>query len=424
MSKKNEFIIFVVTTALVSFLMFANVFEHLEVKTHDWRFASNLKQKISDNVVLISITDRDINNFGPWPFKRSVHAQMIDYLKEAGAAVIGFDIIFSMRSDNYSDDECFIKSMEQAGNVILAEKFIHTEELVDTGTIVRGYELDGPHDDFKKAALDSGFINIDFENINVDGVIRNIELVKETNGARAYSLALKIASKLSEYRSGKNIQPEKIDNFISLSNNKIPLFEFYKSFYGERIKQDAYIIKYNGNSRTGLFRNFTYTDIFTSNEKELPRSIFKGKAVLIGVRSDYLPDHKLSPLGDIAGMEINAQIIDNIMNEEYVIRPSRIISAFILILIGFLTYLIIVRSEVGLFDLAYILIAILLITAFSYISYSNALMLFEVFAPITEILLMFIFLRFYQLIENLKKEKFKNHELSMALEKLKAETAS
>lgn len=418
MLKNKEILIFIATTTIISVLLFANVFEYLEVKTHDWRFSSNLKQQISNNVILISITDRDINNFGPWPFKRSTHARMVDYLKDAGAAVIGFDIIFSLRSSNFFDDEYFIKSMKEAGNVVLADKFIHTEELIDTETILHGYEIDGAHEDFKNTARGSGFINVDFENINIDGVIRNVELIKEISGERYFSLPLKMALELSKYRHGKNITLENNNNNLTILNNKIPLFEFFKLFYNQRVKHSAYVIKYNGNSRTGLFRNFTYTDIFTSSEREIPRSIFKGKAVLIGVKSDYLPDQKLSPLGNISGMEINAQIIDNIMNEEYVIRPERTISIFILILIGFLAYLIISRSEPGFYDLIYILSAVAIIIAIAYFSFSKAMILFEIIAPIFEILLLFVSLRFYQLFNKLKIAESKINELNISLEKL------
>ncbi len=397
MLKKIETYIFIVITITVCILFMLNYFEPLEVKTQDFRFKRNINQKVSENVVLVTITDEDIENYGPWPFKRSIHARLIDYLKNAGAAVIGFDIIFSLESEMPEDDNIFVKSLQAAGNVVLANRFIRSERLIDTNTYAESYDIDDSHPRFKEAALASGFVNVDFEELNPDGVIRNVELVKKIDGSLEIALSLKLALELMSRRSGMPIKLINEGLSLNAGGVRIPIFDFYNISHYSLKKSSAYIVKFNGNSRTGLFPEFSYTQIFNSTEKELPKTVFKDKVVIIGAQSALLPDIKLSPLGTIPGMEINAQIIDNVICEDFVIRPPRLISALILVLLGTLVFYFLIRNEPNFFDVLYLSAYVAAVLGVTYFLYSKAMILFETIAPLAEILILFIVTRFYQL---------------------------
>ncbi len=62
-----------------------------------------------------SFADLDLQ----WPWPRGLHAALVDQLKQAGAAVIAFDVIFADPSDP-QQDERLAQSIRQAGNVLLA----------------------------------------------------------------------------------------------------------------------------------------------------------------------------------------------------------------------------------------------------------------------------------------------------------------
>ncbi len=420
MFKKIETYIFITITFVVCILFIFNFFEPFEVKTQDFRFKRNINQKVSENVVLITITDEDIANYGPWPFKRSLHARLIDYLKSAGAAVIGFDIIFSMKSEDGQDDEVFAASLRSAGNVILANRFIKSEHMIDTKTFRESYDIDDSHPDFKAAAGAAGFVNVDFEDLNPDGVIRNVELLKEINKTLEISLSLKMALALMRHRKKGPVEINNRGSYISAGETRIPVFDYY-AFSRYKIKKNsAYMIKFNGNSQTGLFPEFSYTQILNSTKKELPESLFRGKAVIIGAQSALLPDIKLSPLGTIPGMEINAQIVDNIINEDFIIRPARSISAVILILLGTLVFYFLIRNEPDFFDVIYLAVYVTAVLAITYLLYSQSMILFETVAPLAEILVLFIVTRFYQLFIKLH---FTNIDLKVSNKKLEQKVA-
>jgi adenylate cyclase len=61
-----------------------------------------------------------------WPWPRRVHAELINRLSAAGAAVIVFDIVFSEPS-NPEDDLLMANAIGQAGNVVLAADRIYRE---------------------------------------------------------------------------------------------------------------------------------------------------------------------------------------------------------------------------------------------------------------------------------------------------------
>src|SRR5207249_4850209 len=46
-------------------------------------------------VLIVDIDERSLKEVGQWPWPRTVLAQLVDKLREAGAAVVAFDVLFS-----------------------------------------------------------------------------------------------------------------------------------------------------------------------------------------------------------------------------------------------------------------------------------------------------------------------------------------
>ena len=63
----------------------------------------------SPNIVIAGIDDGTLEAYGRWAeWPRSLHAQAIDNLSQAGAKVIGFDVVFA---DSSPDDEMLAAAM-------------------------------------------------------------------------------------------------------------------------------------------------------------------------------------------------------------------------------------------------------------------------------------------------------------------------
>jgi adenylate cyclase len=83
----------------------------------------------SPNIVIVGVDDSTLETYGRWAdWPRSLHAQAIDNLSQAGAKVIGFDVIFA---DSSPDDEMLATAMTEADNVVLAA--VGTEPVSQAG---------------------------------------------------------------------------------------------------------------------------------------------------------------------------------------------------------------------------------------------------------------------------------------------------
>jgi adenylate cyclase len=97
-----------------------HVLRGLELGSADVRFAVRGKQAPSPDVVVVQVDDKTLGDLDRrFPFRRSVHARLIDRLHRAGARVIAFDIELRAPT-NVADDDALVRSIDRAHDVVLA----------------------------------------------------------------------------------------------------------------------------------------------------------------------------------------------------------------------------------------------------------------------------------------------------------------
>ena len=98
--------------------------QDIELKTVDARFRLRGVRDVSDRVVIAAIDERSIDALGRWPWPRSDMAALVDSLKDLGARVIAFDIVFAEPERNHPENDLMLaESIERAGNVVLGYYF-------------------------------------------------------------------------------------------------------------------------------------------------------------------------------------------------------------------------------------------------------------------------------------------------------------
>jgi len=100
-----------------------------------------------------------------WPWPRALHAELVDRLAAAGAAVIVFDIVFAEPS-NKADDQRFADAIRRAGNVVLAADRVYRES-----TSVRQWIRLDPYKAFTDAGAQVGLATVALDR---DLVVRQI----------------------------------------------------------------------------------------------------------------------------------------------------------------------------------------------------------------------------------------------------------
>jgi adenylate cyclase len=111
-------------TALALILSFVDPLGKLEDDTIDARFAIRGTRAPPANVMLVRIDDDSFAEIDErWPFRRSLHARVIDYLRRAGARVIAYDVQFTERSGDTPEDDrednALIRAVGRAGSRVV-----------------------------------------------------------------------------------------------------------------------------------------------------------------------------------------------------------------------------------------------------------------------------------------------------------------
>jgi len=83
---------FIITIIIVLFSGSAS-FQSIERAAYDWGVRSTEKQP-SDKIAIIAIDDESIANIGRWPWRRDLHAELIEKLSKGGVKVIGQSVFF------------------------------------------------------------------------------------------------------------------------------------------------------------------------------------------------------------------------------------------------------------------------------------------------------------------------------------------
>lgn len=72
-----------------------HVFANTEARLVDLRFRLRDTRPPAAEVVIAAIDSKSIEKLGRWPWSRRVHAALVDQLREWGASVVAFDVLFS-----------------------------------------------------------------------------------------------------------------------------------------------------------------------------------------------------------------------------------------------------------------------------------------------------------------------------------------
>lgn len=137
-----------------------------ELRMFDYLMVLSAPNKSSFPITVIGIDEASFSKFGlQWPWPRRLHAELVDSLAAAGAAVIVFDLVFSEAS-NKEDDLLFAESIRRAGNVVLAADRVYRES-----SSVRQWLRIEPHPKLVEAGAQVGFATVP---LDPDLVIRQI----------------------------------------------------------------------------------------------------------------------------------------------------------------------------------------------------------------------------------------------------------
>jgi adenylate cyclase len=268
-------------------------------------------QPPSPNIVIAGIDDNTLEAYGRWAeWPRSLHAQAIDNLSQAGAKVIGFDVIFT---DSSTDDEMLATAIAEADNIVLAAAGTQPVSQAVPEITYDNFLL--PVDALEQAASSIGHANVVPDG---DGTVRRLPLIVKSSSGQVYpSLTLAVLHRLfsmplpQEYVLGNGA--------VNLLARDIPV-------------DTSYRLRINFSADNEQRPYVSYGDVISGNFDPL---LVKNKIVLIGMSATGEPDTWAVPTSasKIPGVFIHAGAMDTILTQRFLREPGIIITLMIMLLL-------------------------------------------------------------------------------------------
>lgn len=363
MLKKLLYFIWLVIFCTVAFvtLKIANISDFIDViesRTFDLRqnvLINNHAKAHNDNIVIVAIDDASyeyiLDNYGEWPLTRDVYAKLVDYLEAQHPQSVAFDLMFvkSMKSLPQAD-LALVNSFKKYDNLYTAMNFDNQpEDLRIPPTLPKKLAVNlknnGGKVDFTAqtytncrsilpAILDAtsnvGMINVSRAE---DGILRRMPVFLSYQGKFYPQLGLKVGLNYLKNRDNTVDNNFVIDgNYLKLGNRKIYLDDNGNA-----------ILNWYGSA--GTYEYIPLYKLIKIAKGEIKNEYdFNNKIVYFGTTASSLFDIKTVPVSRIyPGVEVQATYVNNIIDNNFIKKMSKLVTVVAGVILALLTGLIIMN---------------------------------------------------------------------------------
>lgn len=282
----EQYLLTLALLVICSALIYVQAAKRLDLLTYD--IAINVAPApIDPDTIIIAIDEKSLNGIGQWPWRRGVHAQLIEKLTEYNVALIAFDIIFSEAGATFPEDDAVLaRAIKNNGNVILP---LHINPLSHGNTLSEIL----PIPELVKSARSLGHVHVD---IDEDGLARGLYLNSGVGDAFWPSLSMSMASQTNPM----------IQYIREVDNLKAAPYMSVKTQYR--------LIPFTGPG--GTFPTYSYLDVMLDL---IPAETFRDKTILIGASASGLGDIIPTPVSKstspMSGVELHANAYSALMTD-------------------------------------------------------------------------------------------------------------
>ncbi len=393
----RPFCISFIVVFLCILFMFQNFsfFEHMELKTIDLRFRARGNVIPGDNIALAVIDEKSLTQEGKWMWPRSKIAKIVNKLSEAGAAVIAFDLVFSepdeksalkyinqietvLTQKNIKNNDLFSYleelKLKTDNDFLLAQAIQQSKSKIVLGFFLQMEDEEAMHltekqlDLLQELAMPATYKTIKYDSAKAmeypfleafatqtnirqislstshsgffnsipdpDGIVRTLPTLVKFRDDLYAPLSIKI---LSTYLD------EEPQGFIG--DYGVKSFSLGKKINFPTDEKGRLYINYRGGEKS--FPHLSVTDILNDN---IDKNAVKDKIIILGATASGIFDVISTPFEAIyPGPEMHANIIDMVLNQDYLYKPEWIDLLTILSIIIFGLGLGIILPKVGAF---------------------------------------------------------------------------
>lgn len=357
MTEKNFFkkqINWILLTGFILILFLHQPLQNLQRNVDDYLQIHYLESQFRNPIKIVYFDDQTIQQIGSWPIPRNYYAYLIHVLEELNASVLGIDVFFPRLKPQIDEDEQFLVSLnKQHDNIVNSFYFVCQRNCVPTNLSLvnpmQNYELSWqpeeqleiylPFSELLKANPNAGYSNLVNDS---KGVIREVSLGENIIEKAFPAFSTRIALEYIQMQSDSGIS-ERIARILEMAQQENQQINFKIPPKKLPLRPAMEIIQAYEN------REITKYDL----------AQFKNSIVLISVLSENLGSYRSVPIAanyPVAG--IHAQIVDNILTDQFLTPYSRTTEALTL-LIFLIIFLFLLRYKFRYFLMTVILLLII-----------------------------------------------------------------
>ncbi len=272
-----------------------NPLNGLELATWDAFFRLRGRQPPSNDIVIVSIDDTSLNWLHePWPWPRTRLADIVNWLHNAGAKVIGLDIDLFDPSANPANDQALANALANAKNTVSVNQITQTPEFSGATNAI-------PLTIFQNALAGFGITQIIRDQ---DAITRGLVAYQPFVNQVYYNWSFELARLYLGVDSPSDPSPAGLD----FNGKTVPLNN-----------TGQLLINFAGPSGT---YSHQYSAAFVPLGDYSPQ-FFRNKIVLIGSTSETLQDFyptPFSPSSPMPGVEVIANAVATILQGSYLTK--------------------------------------------------------------------------------------------------------
>lgn len=329
--------------------------ELIDMRAVDYRLLQRGVQPVSPEIVIVAVDDASVEQLGRWPWSRALMARLVDRLSAADAAAIGFDIVQSEATAEHgvdglpervpgvddrtweavrhalrqgaAEDEMLATAVRTSGRAVLGYFFDFSGQGSDLETLrISTYNVvqdsqDGRGENRVRAApvarpnlpnLTAAARELGYFNFlpDPDGACRRVPLAIRFGTRIALPLSLAMLRVYHPEAPAVIRFAEFGVESVRVGSETVPVAE-----------DGQLLVNFRGPGKT--FRHIPAAQVLAG---QVPSETFRDKLVLVGVTATALADVRVTPFdGTFPGVEIHANVLDNILRHDFIEQPKWIV---------------------------------------------------------------------------------------------------
>ena len=312
------------------------LFARLDNAAYDILLRAARTRPPGGRIVIVDVDERSLSTIGQWPWRRDLIGDLIDRLRDMGAATVALDVVFA-EPDRYGDpdqgpktraratsDEALAEKL-RAGRVVLGHAMRFDGAAFDPSACVLHpvspavLHADGEAGDtsyfhasgvvcnlpaLAQAAGASGFMNAAPD---ADGILRRVPLLMELDGRVYPSLALAATMAVTGSR----------DLVLRIANVNTASLIIDRQVVPVDGRANA-LLRYRGEKQT-----FPYVSAADVMNGRVPAGTLQDKIVFVGTTALGTREVVSTPLDTLfAGVEVQATVADNLLQQDFISRSQ------------------------------------------------------------------------------------------------------